>query len=79
MPDLVQFGITRLANASLSVPRWQVSGQIVDSKTQQTVLADFTGGNAVIFPTILGQLSNARQDELVAGWITGLLHDRFGV
>lgn len=79
MADLVQFSITRLANASLSVPRWQVAGKIVDSQTQQTVLQDFTGANAVIFPTILGQLSNARQDELVAGWITGLLHDRFGV
>jgi hypothetical protein len=79
MADLVSFDITRLANASLSVPRWQVTGKIVDSKTQQTVLADFTGANQVIFPTILGQLSNARQDELVAGWITGLLHDRFGV
>lgn len=79
MPDLINFSITRLANASLSVPRWQVSGQIVDSQTQQTILADFTGANQVIFPTILGQLSNARQDELVAGWITGLLHDRFGV
>lgn len=79
MADLVQFSITRLANASLSVPRWQVAGKIVDSQTQQTVLQDFTGANAVIFPTILGQLSQARQDELVAGWITGLLHDRFGV
>jgi hypothetical protein len=79
MPDLVQFSITRLANATLSVPRWQVAGQLVDSKTQQTVLADFTGANAVIFPTILGQLTQARQDELVAGWITGILHDRFGV
>ncbi len=79
MPDLIQFSITRLANASLSVPRWQVAGKIVDSQTQQTVLADFTGASAVIFPTILGQLAAARQDEIVAGWITGLLYERFGV
>ncbi len=79
MPDLLNFSITRLANASLSVPRWSVEGRIVDSKTQTQVLQDFTGANAVIFPTILGQLSNAAQDAFVAQVITDLLHQRFGV
>lgn len=79
MPDLVQFSITRLANASLSVPRWSVAGKIVDSKTQQQTLADFTGANAIIFPTVLGNLTTAQQDDWVAQVIGDLLHKRFGV
>ena len=78
MADLQQFSITRLANATLNVPRWSVAGLITDSKSG-AVLADFTGGNAVIFPTILGTLSAAQQDAFVAEVINDLLHKRFGV
>lgn len=89
MPDVTDFQIVRLANASLTVPRWQVSGKIVSDPAGvwggtgappvQPVLKDFTGANAVVFPAILGQLPAVRQDEIVAGWIIGLIKERFGV
>jgi hypothetical protein len=74
---LVNFSITRIANATISVPRWTISGQIVDSKSQQTVLQDFTGANAVTFPTVLGNLTAAQQDELVPQIVIWLLQKRF--
>jgi hypothetical protein len=77
MPDLVQFSITRLANASVSIPRWTVAGRIVDSKTQQTVLQDFTGANAVTFPNVLGNLTAAQQDDFVQHVVLEILQKRF--
>jgi hypothetical protein len=77
MADLLDFAITRIANASLNVPRWTVEGRIVSSKNQQNVLQDFTGVNAVTFPVILGQLTAAEQDEFVAMSIHWLLAKRF--
>ena len=79
MPDLMNFSITRLANANLSVPRWSIEGQFVDSQTQQTVLRDFMGANAVLFPNVLGNLTDEQQDRWVESVIRDLLHQRFGV
>ena len=72
MPDLKNFAITPLTNATLSVPRVQLSGQVVSSDATQTVLADFTGANAVSFPAVLGTLSAADRLEFLefaAIWI----------
>lgn len=79
MADLVGFSITRLSNASLSVPRWSIAGQIVDSQTQLTVIQDFTGANAITFPNVLGNLTNAQQDKWVADVVADLLWRRFGL
>jgi hypothetical protein len=78
MPDLINYSVTRLSNASLSVPRWQVQGQIVDSQTQQTVIADITAAN-IVFPTVLGQLSTTEQDDWVNGVVQQLIFKRFGL
>ncbi len=77
MPDLIQFSVVRSGTASLTVPVWTISGKLVDSATQQTVLQDFTGGNSVSFPQVLGNLTNAQQDELVNELVLGLLRRRF--
>lgn len=79
MPDLVQFSVTRLSNATMSVPRWSVAGKVVDSETQKTVIRDFTGANAVIFPNVLGQLVAAQQDDWVQRVVLELVYDRFGI
>jgi len=65
MPDLRNFTITSLSNATLSVPRVQLSGQVVSSDAEARVLADFTGTNAVTFPTVLSSLAAADRRELV--------------
>lgn len=78
MPDLINYSVTRLANASLSVPRWQINGQIVDSQSQLTVIRDLTAAN-VIFPNVLGQLSNNAQDQWVNEVVQDLIFRRFGI
>lgn len=65
MPDLKNFAITGRSTASLSVPRATLSGQVVTSDAAATVIRDFTGANAVLFPEVLGQLSVAERFELV--------------
>lgn len=79
MPDLLDYSVTRLSNATLSVPRWSVEGRIVDSQTQQTVIEDFTGANAVVFPSVLGNLSAAGQDRWVHQVVQDLIFKRFGI
>lgn len=76
MPDLKDFAITPLTNATFSVPRVQISGRVVSSDATQTVIADFTGVNAVTFPNILGPLSAADRLELVELIATWLLRKR---
>lgn len=79
MADLLDYSVTRIANATISVPRWRVEGRIVDSQTQQQVIADFTGANSVIFPTVLGNLSSAGQDRWVQQVVQDLIFKRFGI
>lgn len=65
MPDLKNFTITGRANATLNVPRATLSGLVVSSDASQTVLRDFTGANAVLFPEVLSNLTAAERLELV--------------
>lgn len=55
MADLQNFSITPLANASVNVPRFRIECTITDSQTGE-VLQDFTGANAIVFPTDLGSI-----------------------
>lgn len=72
MPDFLNFKITALGAANVNVPRAQIEATIVDSQNQATVLADFTGANALIFPAVIGTLTAAQRLELaqlLAGWL----------
>lgn len=79
MADLLNYSVVRLAAASLTVPRWQISGQIVSSVNQSQILQDFTGANAVVFPNILGNLTNNQQDDWVEHIMLDLIQRRFGI
>jgi hypothetical protein len=76
--DLINYGVTRLANVTLSVPRWQIDGQIVSTSNHATVIADITADGA-IFPNVLGKLTNAQQDDWVAGVVQQLIYRRFSL
>lgn len=62
MPDLQNFQITPLANASVNVPRFRIECVITDSQTG-AVLQDLTGANAIIFPNDLGTLFTTTEER----------------
>ena len=76
--DLQQFSVTRISAAQLTVPRWTVAFQVTNSTTGE-VLHDYTGANTVTFPTILGQLTNAQQDEFVEMVMAWLIRKRLNL
>lgn len=65
MPDLQQFSLTAQADASLTVARLTISGQVTDSATG-AVLVDFTGANAVVFALRVPGFSAAEHRQLAA-------------
>lgn len=76
--DLGQFSITRTTSAQLTVPRWTIEFVVINPTTG-AVTHDFTGANALVFPTVLGQLTNAQQDELVEHVVMLLIKRRAGI
>jgi len=62
MPDLQNFLITALTNATVNVPRFRIECQITDSQTG-VVLQDLTGANAIVFPTDLGTLFPTAEEK----------------
>lgn len=72
MPDLRQFAITKLSNQTINnAPRYQISCLVTNSNTGATI-RDFTGANALTFPQVLGNLTEAERVEmieLIANWI----------
>lgn len=72
MPDFLQFKITALASAAVTVPRAQIEALVVDSTNQSQVIADFTGANALIFPAVIATLTTAQRLDLarlIANWL----------
>lgn len=72
MADLLQFKITALGQANVNVHRATIEALIVDSNNQQSVLADFTGPNALNFPGVISTLTAADRAEfaqMVATWL----------
>lgn len=62
MPDVKDFTITDIADASITVNRFRIEGRIVNSVTGE-VIADFTGANAVTWPNIFGEFTGAERKE----------------
>lgn len=72
MPDLQNFSVTKIANQTITnAPRYQISCLVTNSTTG-AVIRDFTGANAITFPQVLGQLSEAERVEmieLICNWL----------
>ena len=77
MAQLQQYSVTRMANAQLTVPRWNIEGILLNDA--QVQVADFTGANSIVFPTVLGNLTAAQQDRWVEHVVTELILKRFGL
>ena len=78
MPDIQNFSVTALSNANVNVPRWSIECRVVESRAGGAVLADFTGGNAITFPNVLGQLTAADRQEILEIIIHRLIMKRGG-
>ena len=74
MADLMDFVMTPLGPAAMTVPRVQITGRVVDSADQSIVLGDFTGANAILFPNVLAAL-NQEQRLTLMRMIVGYLID----
>lgn len=78
MADLKNFTVTRGANVQVTIPTYSISGQVVDSTDQTKVLADFSGANAISFPQILGQASQAQLEALLQLIIRAIITAKTG-
>lgn len=71
--DFQNLTCTKTTNASLNVPRWILSGKLVNSQTG-VVIRDFTGANTQMFPNVLGNLTAAQQQEFVEMSVQWLIY-----
>jgi hypothetical protein len=75
VPDLKSFTITPAGTGNVSVPKFTLSGQVVDSTTG-ALIRDFTGVNAVAFPAVLSTLTATDQLEMVQLIVLWLLQKK---
>ena len=77
MPDLTDFSITPQGSSSVTVPRATIAGKLVDSQTG-ILLADFTGANAIQFPSVLATLSVAQRKDIIDLIATLIINQKAG-
>ena len=68
MADLQNFSVSAGGTVSVNVNQFTVSCQVVDSATG-ALIADFTGGNSLVWPNVLATLT-AVQRRFLLGKIT---------
>ena len=64
MPDFKNFSIAALSTANVSVPRFTISVQVVNSQTG-ALITDLTGANALAFPGVLTSLTVQQRRDLL--------------
>lgn len=69
----MSYAVTAIAPAVVGVPRFRIEGRMLDDDGV-TVLADFTGANAVIFPDCTTRLSLPQAMALFSDFGPRLLH-----
>lgn len=58
MPDIQDYEITVSGVETMVVPRFTISGRVIDSTTGE-LIADLTGENSVVFPDVISLLSDS--------------------
>lgn len=81
MADILHHTITvqPLLNPGIAIPHFTVAGRVVDSETQQTVLVDCTGANALDFVLRVQGMSVQDHKDLVAVVAEWLLMRKAGL
>lgn len=81
MADLVSFKITPMPVASITnVPRLRIECQLVEE--DGTLLANFMGANAIVFPDVFSTLTNAQRHALIqqiATFLIGVKANRISI
>lgn len=80
MADFLNFGITRGVPAQVNVPTHNIAVRVVDTEADPDAeIANYTGENALRWPSVLATLTAEQQDEIAAdvankliGWKAGL-------
>lgn len=75
MPDLQNFSVVRGQPANINTPTHVIEALVVEG---QTTLADFTGENAIRWPSVLSLLTQEQQDEIASGLANTLIEMRRG-
>lgn len=75
MPDLQNFSVVRGSPSNLNVPTHVIEALVVEG---QTTLADFTGENAIRWPSVLSLLTPEQQDEIAQNLANTLIDMRRG-
>lgn len=78
MPDFNNFAVTRQDAANINVPTHKFEGKITDS-TSGATLADFTGANAVLWPSVLSTLTATQQDQIATNLAQQILEMKAGL
>lgn len=63
--DIMGFDVTDLPNQSLTVNRFAIEFNLVDSQTQQAVLLDRKAGNRLVWPNGLSGLTVAERRRVI--------------
>jgi hypothetical protein len=65
VPDILDHQIVNLPDATITVNRFAVEFQIVDSQTQQQLILDRRGGNRLVWPTGLASLTVTERRRVI--------------
>lgn len=64
MADMQQYTVALTGQGGVQTPRASIAARVTDSTTGQT-LFDFTGANALNFPAVLRDLTDAQFEALI--------------
>ncbi len=78
MADFQNYAATPGTAVSITVPKYTISCQVTDSTTG-AVLADYTGANALQFPSVLTGLSVAQYKQVMDVLAPMLVHIKSGL
>lgn len=75
MPDLLHHSVTKTGNTiQVSIPEYVIAGQVVDSQTQETVLASYS----VHFPQVLASATQAQLEALLTMIVRAIIQAETG-
>jgi len=76
MPDLQEYSVLVDAAANVNVPTHTISARVIEG---QDVLADFTGDNAIHWPSVLSTLTVEQQQQIAQNNANTIIFMKAGI